>query len=73
MHNEQSSLFLQLLQSLNEGDNIPVDPQFAHLPSPFNTLAKIRPMLPPREQLLIDLMIKFHEITVLMDKIQATP
>ena len=67
MHNQD--ILMQLMQNLQNGLSDAPDPP-TPLPSPFDTLYKIRPMLPPREQKMIDLMIKFHEIRVLMDEIQ---
>jgi len=67
MHNVDTNLLMQLLQSLETSD---VQGAHSHLPHPFNILEKVRPMLPPREQKFIDLMIKFHEMRVLMDEIQ---
>jgi len=72
MHNTQSSLLLQLMQGLNGGmldspePPIPLDP-------PFDILFKLRPMLSPKEQKIVDLMIKFQEIRVLIDEIHSMP
>ena len=60
-HN-QSALLLQLMQSLNDGGG-------SAQQSPIDMLATLRPMLSPKEQKLIDLMIKFREIRVLMDEL----
>lgn len=48
-------IMMELFQSLMAKDQ-----------DPFAALEKIRPMLPPREQKFIDVMIKIQEIRVLM-------
>ena len=56
MNNES---ILQLVESLtNENTPLP------------EALVKIRPMLDPREQKIIDLLIKFQEIAVLIEEIE---
>jgi len=70
MHNTQSSLLLQLMQSLNGGMPEAPEPPIP-LEPPFDILFKLRPMLSPKEQKFIDLMIKFHEIRVLIEEIQS--
>jgi len=66
MNNEQSALLLQLMQSLNKNASEDLSSQ---LRSPIDILVTLRPMLSPREQKFIDLMIKFRELRVLMDEL----
>ena len=62
--NDTSAMLLQLLQSLgtqsgsNEEEN-----QFEH------TLMSLRPLLTPRQQKILDLMVKLQEIRTLLDEI----
>ena len=58
---------MQIMQTLEMSNHTEPD---TTLPPPFDTLYKIRTMLPAREQKIIDMMIKFHEIRVLMDEIK---
>jgi len=41
------------------------------LEPPFDMLFMLRPMLPPREQKMIDLILKMQEIKILMCEIQS--
>jgi len=61
MNNE--SLLLQLVQELANSQS-PTS-------SPIDILFKLRPMLTPREQKYVDLMIKFQEVRDLMDEIHS--
>ena len=66
---QEPGLLWQLMQSLSEG-NLPDAPEPPiPLEPPFDMLWKLRPVLSPKEQRYIDLMIKIFEIQVLMDEI----
>jgi len=71
MHNTQSSLLWQLIQSIND-ENTPELPE-PPIPQnqPFDILFKLRPVLSAKEQRYIDLIIKIQEIKILMDEIQS--
>ena len=62
--NDTSAILLQLLQSLG----VPSEPnaeenQFEH------SLMSLRPLLTPRQQKILDLMVKMQEVRALLDEI----
>ena len=69
----QSSLLLQLIKSLNGEDTLLPDSPEPPIPlePPLDILFKLRPILNPREQKVIDLMIKIQEIMALIDELHT--
>ena len=70
MDDRQSAMLWQLMQSLSTQtqDNLAPhteEPQFEH------TLMTLRPLLPPRQQKILDLIIKMQEIKALMYEISG--
>jgi len=70
-----TNLLLQLIQSM--GGEQPMDtPEMqtcqVALPPPFDMMCAMRHMFPPKEQKMIDLMIKMFEIKMLMEEIQCS-
>jgi len=69
--NMNTTLLMQLLQNMNDPNYThETHEEGAHLPPPFDMLLTIRPMLPPREQRMIDVMIKVQELRILIDEMQ---
>jgi len=65
---DQSALLLQLMQSLNTH---PQEDPILTEPPPFeHTLLSLKPLMPPRQQRIIDLMIKMQELKALLYEIQ---
>ena len=78
------NLLWQLMQSMNlQSDSPPESPTEAPDPSvsptpsempqlapPFDMLFVLRPMLPPREQRMIDIMVKMQELKMLIAEVQ---
>ena len=73
MHDMKANLLWQMMQSMGGGETLPAEvPEIQmDLPPPLDMLASLRPMMPPREQRLIDLMIKLHELKTLMNEFQS--
>ncbi|MCL2216811.1 MAG: hypothetical protein FWB91_07290 [Defluviitaleaceae bacterium] len=65
MHDMETNLMRQLVQSM--GGGIPEISENADLP---DILQMFKPMLPPHEQRMVDLMLKLSEVKALMDEIQ---
>jgi len=66
-----ANLLMQLMQNMNDPNFTPATHgEGAHLPPPFDMLLTLRPMLPPREQRMIDVMIKVQELRILIDEMQ---
>jgi len=68
MDDKQSAMLWQLMQSLSphtpEGPAPhSEEPQFEH------TLLSLRPLLPPKQQKLIDLMVKIQEVKTLIHEL----
>ncbi|MCL2362326.1 MAG: hypothetical protein FWC73_11010 [Defluviitaleaceae bacterium] len=67
---DKHAMLWQLVQSLGhhhpEG-HTPEPPQAEHY------LLTLRPLMPPRQQRIIDLMIKFQELKTLIDEIHMHP
>ena len=68
------NMLLQLMQGMGDG-KVPLDEMYNYqempqLPPPLDTLYMIRPMLPPREQRFIDILIKMHELQTLFAEMQ---
>ena len=69
MDDRQSAMLWQLMQSLGTQTQEspaqqPEAPHFEH------TLLSLRPLLPPKQQKILDLMIKMQEIKALINEIQ---
>jgi len=62
-----SNLLIQMLQTMQSNEHNENTPDMQMLPPPFDTLQSLRHLLPPREQRVIDIMIKFHELRMLID------
>jgi len=64
---DKSALLLQLMQSLGTlgGNHSP----HAEEPSLENMLMNLRPLLTPRQQKILDLMVKMQEVQALLDEI----
>ena len=61
-----SAMLWQLMQSMNtqtQDNQAPHEPQFEH------TLMSLRPLLAPKQQKVLDLMIKLQELRALVDEI----
>lgn len=65
---DKHALLWQLVQSLGN-NHTEEPPQESTYPDHY--LLTLRPLMPPRQQRIIDLMIKFQEIKALMDEIQS--
>ena len=70
-----TNLLMQLIQSMNENQSELPQFQQPHtdtpaLDSPFDMLFMLRPMLPHREQLMIDVLVKVQELKILIDEMQ---
>ena len=70
MDDKHSNMLWQLMQSIGAGGQVNDDtgplpqPQFEH------SLMSLRPLMSPKQQALIDLMIKLQEIKQLLHEIQ---
>ena len=67
MDDKQSAMLWQLMQSLNthtQESPAQQEPHFEH------TLMSLRPLLQPRQQKILDLMIKLQEVKALINEIQ---
>ena len=70
MDDRHSAMLWQLMQSLsaNTHDDHNVQPE----QSPFeHTLMSLRPLMSPKQQKIIDLITKIHEVKALMLEIQG--
>jgi len=68
MDDRHSAILWQLIQSLQAQDN---QSSMAE-PMPFeHTLLTLKPLMSPRQQRIIDLMIKMQEMQTLIEEIQA--
>jgi len=70
MDDRQAAMLWQLMQSLNTQtqDNLAhqaEEPQFEH------TLLSLRPLVPPRQQKILDMMIKMQEVKALMNELNG--
>jgi len=68
MDDRQSAMLWQLMQSISnqtQDNHVPhvEEPQFE------NTLLSLRPLLAPKQQKILDLLVKMHEIRALMDEV----
>jgi len=65
-----ANLLLQLMQSMNDPSQNAGEMQEMHefptLPPPYDTLLMLRPMLHPREQRFIDILVKMQELKILI-------
>lgn len=61
MTTQEPNLLLTLLEAIKAGDG---------QMNPIEVLHKIRPEVSPKEQNFIDIILKFHEIRLIMDKMQ---
>ena len=70
-----ANLLWQLMQSMNEAEanssEVSGTEEIPSLPPPFNALLMMRHMFPPREQRMIDVMLKFQELKVLIAELQC--
>jgi len=68
MDDRQSAILWQLMQSLSPQTQ---DGPASHSQEqPFeHTLLSLRPLLPPKQQKILDLMIKLHEINALIHEL----
>ena len=68
MHEMKANLLWQMMQNMGGGEALPAEVQEFQidLPPPLDMLMSLRPMMPPREQRIIDLMVKFHELKTLI-------
>jgi len=81
MDDRHSALLLQLMQSLgapahtHENSHVSESAQFtkADPAQVEHTLLALRPLLAPRQQRMIDLMVKMQEVAALMHDIQTMP
>ena len=64
---DRHAMLWQLVQSLGHP---PQEGHPAEEPHVDHYLLTLRPFMPPRQQRIIDLMIKFQEIKTLMEEIQ---
>ena len=61
--NEKTAMLWQMMQSMqNQEDN-----NECPLPWPMDALLTLRPFMPPRQQLFIDLLIKMMEVKQIME------
>ena len=69
MDERHSAMLWQLMQSLAPTQ----DNQSAHAEPPAleHTLLSLKPLMPPRQQLVIDLMIKMQEVKTLINELQS--
>ena len=66
-----ANLLMQLMQNMNDPNYThEAHAEGAHLPPQFGMLLTLRPMLPTREQRMIDVMIKVQELKILIDEMQ---
>ena len=69
MDDKQSAMLWQLMQSLGtptqENHSILTEPPFEH------TLISLKPLMAPKQQKIIDLLIKLQEVKLLMEELQA--
>ena len=68
MDDRHSAILWQLIQSLgaqNQGEHMTGHPPLEH------GLLSLRPLMPPKQQLIIDLLVKMQELKALMDEIHA--
>ena len=65
---DQSAMLWQLMQSLNANTQESPAPH-AEGPNFEHTLMSLRPLLAPRQQKILDLMIKLQEVKMLMDEL----
>ena len=76
MDERQSAMLWQLMQSLSTQTN---ETLANHTEEPTNannhqfehTLLSLRPMLPPRQQKILDLVIKMQEVMTLLEELSA--
>ena len=61
-----TNMLWQLLQNMNESQEQECPLPF-ELPPPLDTLCKIRHVFSPKEQRIIDILIKWHELQVLLE------
>jgi len=78
MNDMKANLIWQLMQNMGISGDHQFTPESQEMPEPYITLdppwdmlLMIRPMLAPREQRMIDLLIKMQEMRILMDDIQS--
>ncbi|MCL2572779.1 MAG: hypothetical protein FWE11_10295 [Defluviitaleaceae bacterium] len=67
---DNSAMLWQLMQSLSGGTS----EEQAHIQEQTgfeHTLLSLRPLMPPKQQRIIDLMIKMQEVKALMHEIQG--
>jgi len=69
---DRHTILWQLMQSLgytqeshHQSEHMTAHPPFEH------GLLALKPLMPPKQQLIIDLMVKMQELRVLMDEIHA--
>ena len=77
MSDMKSNLLWQLMQSMGmsgiddiQADTPEIDSPHVTLDPPWDTILMLRPMLPPREQRIIDLLFKLQEAKKLFEEIQ---
>jgi len=67
MDDKHSAMLWQLMQSLTQDDQNAFTEQSAF----EHTLLSLKPLMPPRQQLVIDLMIKMQEMKTLIGELQS--
>jgi len=67
--NDTSAIFMQLLQSLSESQTQESNFPNSEAPPFEHTLMSLRPLLAPKQQKVLDLMIKMQEVRALIDEI----
>ena len=78
MDDRQSALLWQLMQGIGApapaDDGHGFDSASYAQPAPMeHTLLALRPLMQPRQQRMIDLMIKMQEVAALMTELQTLP
>ena len=70
MDDRHSAMLWQMMQSLSantqEDNSVPTEP-----PTFENMLLPLKPLMSPKQQKIMDLMIKMHEIRALISEIQS--
>ena len=65
-----ANLLFQLMQNMNDPSQntgeMPAMHECPALPPPYDTLLMLRPMLYPREQRFIDILVKMRELKILI-------